>query len=123
MGTGRGTLFGLLRRTAAGLAGAAETRLALLGADLEQESLRALQVAANAVMAVFFLCLACAVAALWVIVYFWDDHRLAATGAVGGVALVCAGLLAWRARRAALARPAPFAATIEQLRRDRERLA
>ena len=59
-----------------------------------------------------------ALAAGFVVVLFWDTHRIAASA---GVAIVYLAIGAWAAtslRRAIRDRPPPFEATREELRRD-----
>jgi uncharacterized membrane protein YqjE len=97
----------------------AQTRIELAGIDLQEQREHFTQtVVALAVAGVCFA-LALIVATFGVIALFWDTHRYAAIAAVcvvyAGVGLVFLGRY-YRLRRDS---PAPFAATLRELERDR----
>lgn len=111
----------LARLAAAGVA-LLSTRAELLSLEVVEERERLTQrvvlVAAGGMLLAFALLFA----GVFVIALFWETHRLAA---VAGVALVHAALGGWlvaRARGIGRDAPAPFAASLEQLRKDRATL-
>ena len=69
--------------------------------------------------AVFMLSFALLGVATWVVVYFWDTHRLEAIAGVTLIFALVGALLLWR--NAALERqsPKPFSATLAELSKDR----
>ena len=73
-------------------------------------------------MGAFCLSLGILLAVLFLVVLFWDDHRLLVLGilAFGFLGAGIAAMLAFRARLAARGRL--FSQTLEELRRDRDRL-
>ncbi|MFM1887280.1 MAG: hypothetical protein RL026_2437 [Pseudomonadota bacterium] len=111
-----------IRRLASTLLLLLQTRAELLATELDQELHRAGRLLLWS--AVALLCAAFAVfwVAATVVILLWDSHRIAAASAVTGIFLVGALLAAWIARRLAHRREPLFAATREELRRDRETL-
>lgn len=108
-----------LAQTAVGLV---ETRLEIIVTELEEEKLRLRQTLILAVAAGFCVAVAALLAVMFVVVVFWDTHRLAAIGGLlalflGGGAV--AGLALWRQ---AGAHARLFETTLAELRKDRERL-
>jgi uncharacterized membrane protein YqjE len=69
--------------------------------------------------AVFMLSFAVLGVATWVVVYFWDTHRLEAIAGITLIFALAGGFLLWR--NAALERqsPKPFSATLAELSKDR----
>jgi uncharacterized membrane protein YqjE len=117
-----GGLLGSIRGLAATLIAAAGTRLQLFVTELAAEGERVRRIAMLLVCAAILFMLALVLLTLLVVVMFWDDHRLFAIGGLAfmyvfaGVALL---LAAWR--RAA-AGPRPFEATLDELKKDHQRL-
>lgn len=111
-----------LRRLASTLLLVLQTRAELLATELDQELHRAGRLLLWSAIAL--LCGAFAVfwVAATVVILLWDSHRIAAASTVTGVFLLAALLAGWAARRLARRREPLFAATREELRRDRETL-
>lgn len=115
-------LFASLRALLATLIGTARTRLELLQVELEEEKLRLAGIGVLALAAVFFLGLAILVFTFFVILLFWDTHRLMASGLIA-LAYLLVGLgCAAAARRRARTKSTLFAASLAQLDADRARL-
>jgi uncharacterized membrane protein YqjE len=98
------------------------TRAELALVELREEGERRTQMLALGLAGALFLGLALLLAALFVVVFFWETHRLAA---IGGVTLLYLGIaaLAFAILRAKLrASPPPFEATLRELAADRELL-
>lgn len=109
---GRGVLTALL--------GLIETRLALFALELEEERERLVQIGIVAGIALVCAALAIGCTALFVIVLFWDTHRLLAIAGVGGAGLLGLGLcLLWIAKRG---RHPLLIATRTELAADLDRL-
>lgn len=109
-------------RLLGGVLGLLHTRLDLLVVELEEEKERLKQAVLLAVAGMFCLSFALLLLTLFVVVAFWDSHRLIA---LGGLTLLyflmgVAALLVLRAK--ARARPRPFSATLDEISKDRERL-
>lgn len=118
----QGGLFRSLRGLLATLLGTARTRLELLQVELEAEKLRLTGIALFAVAAVFFLALAVLVFTFFVILLFWDTHRVLAAGVVALVYLAVGVACALVALRRAQAKSTLFAASLAQLDADRARV-
>ncbi|HMM87045.1 phage holin family protein [Azohydromonas sp.] len=115
-------LFASLRRVLGSAAELVEVRLELLATELQQEKLRVLEALAWLAVAMLAFGIAMVLLAVFVVLLF-DEHRLAALGAVVLVYLGGAAL-AWRAARARLREGGgPFEASLAELRRDRAALA
>jgi len=99
---------------------AARAELAVV--ELRQEGERKKELIALAAAGALFLALGLLVATLFVIVLFWDTHRLAAIGGVAILYLVLSAAAFMRMRRKAAGNPPPFEATLRELAADREML-
>jgi uncharacterized membrane protein YqjE len=110
-------------RLLGGVLGLLHTRLDLLVLELEEEKERLKQTLLLAVAGMFCLSFSLLLLTLFVVVAFWDSHRLIALGSLTLLYFVLgvAALMAVRAK--ARGRPRPFAATLEEISKDRERLS
>lgn len=115
-------LLASLRRLAATLVAVFQTRLELLATEVEEERIRLGRLLLLGAAAAFFLALGILTLTLFVIVLFWDTHRLLVTGLLAALYLGAGLAIALAARREALARPRLFAASLSELAKDRERL-
>lgn len=98
------------------------TRAELAIVELREEGERRKEMAILAAVAGLFLALAALLFALFVIVLFWDSHRVAATAAVT-LSYLAIGLLALGAlRRRRRESPPPFEATLAEFSKDAEAL-
>lgn len=111
-----------LRGVANTLVGAVQARLQLAANELEEQGARIAQMALLWALAGFCLAIAVMLGAALLVVVFWDTHRVAVLVflttlfAIGGiVALVVARIISRN-------RPTAFAATLGELRADREAL-
>jgi uncharacterized membrane protein YqjE len=115
-------LLNSLRRVVSTLVEILQTRLELVVTELEEQKLRAAQLAALSFLALFFVSLAIIFGTLAVVMVYWDRNPAAV---LTGFALLYLALaiimgLVWRAR--AKARPRLLSATLAELARDREEL-
>jgi uncharacterized membrane protein YqjE len=117
-----GGLMSSLKGLVATLIAVLHTRLHLIANDLEAEGLRLRRMAVLLVLAGIFFSLAMFLLTLCIIVAFWDINRLLVAGCLAALYFVVSvGFLVF-AKRCAAAAPRPFAATLGELRKDREGL-
>ena len=93
-------------------------RAELIAVELQEEKERAGQKLVLVVLAALFLAMGMLLAAILVVVLFWDTHR---TIAAGGVTLLYLGVGGWalvRLRELNLNSPPPFAATMGEFEND-----
>ncbi len=117
-----GGLLQSLRRVVSTLVEILHDRVELITTELEEQKLRAGEIAVASFLTLFFLSLAIIFGTLAVVVVFWDNYRLPVLAGFAILYLVL-GLIAalvWRAR--ARARPRLLAATLAELARDRDAL-
>ena len=109
-----------------GLAGSfialVRTRVELAVLELREEGERRKDMVLLAAVAGAFLAMAAMVFAFFVVVVFWDTHRVAAAGAMTALySAIGLGAL-WRLSRLRAEAPPPFEATLAELARDVEAL-
>ena len=115
-------LLASLRNLAATAVGILQTRLELLATEVEEERLRLLQIALWAVIAVFLLALGILTLTLFVVILFWDTHRVLVTGLLAVLYLVLGAAIGLAARSKARAKSKLFSASLAELAKDREQL-
>jgi uncharacterized membrane protein YqjE len=111
-----------LRALGATLADAAGTRIELALVEFREASERRKEQLVLAVTGAVFLLMGLLLAAFFVVVFFWDTHRLLA---IGGVTILYLGIAGWAflALRGKLRdAPPPFEATLRELKADGEML-
>lgn len=96
----------------------ARTRLELAAVEAREEAQAVLGYAAWTLLAAFLGAFAFMLAALFVIVLFWDEHRLLAIGAMAGVFALAAFLILAKVRAGFAARGPMLAATRAELGKD-----
>lgn len=121
-GVTHGGLFASLRGLLATLLTIASTRLELLTTELQEELHRVAEVLFWSVAAFVFGTLGVLMLGVFVIVAYWDSHRLLAAGVVMGAFLGLAALAGLVVRARIHSRPRLMGATIDELRRDRDAL-
>ena len=100
----------------------AETRARLAANELEEQGLRLAEVAVWAAAAMLFAVIGLVFLSLFVVLLFWDSNRLLAAG-LGTAFFVIGGIASALMARAGLAaRPKLLAATLAELKKDREKL-
>jgi uncharacterized membrane protein YqjE len=117
-----GGLLQSIRHLGRTLLGAAQTRLEILATEIEEERLRLEQQLLLALSAAVCAGMALLLAVAFVVIYFWDTHRLLAVGLLGLAFLAVATALAWILRARLKTRPKPFAVTRGELDKDRAML-
>lgn len=101
------------------LGGIAE-RVELFSLELREEKLRQARILAWTCALAFTVMMACTFATLALVYFFWETARLAALGGMAAGYAVAAVALALAFRRFLARQPRPFAATLQELARDRK---
>jgi len=115
-------LLGSLTTLAATLVAIAHTRLNLLSTDLEEEREHIFSLLVLALAALFFLGVGVVLAAILLVVAFWDTHRLLVLGTLAGFFLAV-GMAAWGfAMHKARTKPRLFTASLSELFKDQQQL-
>ncbi len=115
-------LLGSLARLVATLLEILQTRLEIVATEFEEERERIREMVLFGFLALFFTGFGLLLLTLFIVVLFWETHRLYV---LGGFTLLylALGLIAGAVLRQRLrTRPRLFAATLAELSRDRERL-
>ena len=107
-------------RIGATLVAMVHTRLELAAVEAQEEARRLLGYLAWTMMAVFLAAGAAMLAALFVILIFWDSYRLLAVGGMAVLFALAGVVILTRVRASFDARPAMFEATLGELRNDVE---
>src|SRR3989338_5045304 len=115
-------LMGAVKRLAATLTAVVSTRLELLANELQEERLRLTQMLLFALFALFCFGMALLLFTVFIVVLFWDDHRLAVLGALSLVFFVSGSLAAVSLRGKAQEKSRLFSASLAELEKDREML-
>ena len=93
-------------------------RGALFAVELGEEIERRKRLVVLALLAFAFLHTALLLATLFIVVVFWDTHRIAASGAMAALYLGFGAAAIMRFRLESAASPPPFAASLGELDRD-----
>ena len=116
-------MIGPVKELARTLVGFAETRARLAASELEEQTLRFLEIAMWAVLSMFFFGVAMVFLAMLVLLLAWDANRLLAAGLLAALFLGIGTVGAVIAARLLKQRPKMFAATLDELAKDRDRVA
>jgi uncharacterized membrane protein YqjE len=111
-----------LKRLLSTLTSIVSTRLELLANELQEERLRLTQMLLYSLFAIFCLRMSLVLFTAFIVVLFWDDHRLAVLGGLGIVFFVLAMFIAIVLRIKILYKSKLFSASIAELAKDREQL-
>ena len=111
-------LLGSLKSLSSLMVAIAHNRLNLLSTDLEIAREQTVSVLMMVLVALFCLCFGALLLALFVVVIFWDTHRLIALGCVTSLFLLIGGIYLWRVLRALKRMPATFEASLTELAKD-----
>lgn len=115
-------LLGSIRRLLSTLVSVASTRLALLANELYEERLHWEQMLLNFFAALFCLAMGLLLLTLFIVVLFWDSHRLAVLGGMGGVFMLAGLWLAARFRRLSQRKSSLFSLSLAELQQDKQQL-
>ncbi|QOY95320.1 phage holin family protein [Massilia sp. UMI-21] len=107
-----------VRRIAANVLDLARTRLELASIELQESGRHLLGYLAWGVAAAVLALYALALVVLFVLVLFWDTHRLAAVGGMAVLFILGAAFAAMKLRAGLARRPPLLPATLAELRKD-----
>ncbi len=99
-----------------------QTRLQILGTELEEQRAFLLREVLLAVMAAFCLGLGAVFTAMFFVIYYWDSHRLIAVALCAMFFFLAFAVLLAVLRALARDRPRSFLTTIDELGKDRDSL-
>src|SRR5512147_3332744 len=117
-----GGLLASLQRLLATLLDIVQTRVAIVATEFEEERVRLRELVVFGFVALFFVNLGVVLFTLFVVMLFWESHRLYV---MGGFALLYlgVGVVAGISLRHRLkSRPRLFATTLAELSKDRDQL-
>ena len=107
-----------LKRIAANVLDLARTRLELAAIELQEGAQRLIGYLAWALAAAVLGLFTLALVILFVLVLFWDTHRLAAVGGMAVLFALGTAFAAMKLRAGLAARPPMLPATLAELRKD-----
>lgn len=116
-------LLASLRQLLSTSAEVLRTRVAILSTELEEEGVRVRELFLFEQMSLFFLGLGLLLTTLFVVLVFWDTHRLSVLAAFAVFYLAIGVGTALVLRHKLKTRPRLFSTTLSELGKDRERLA
>ena len=115
-------LMGSIKRLLSTLTSIVSTRLELLANELQEERLYLTRLLLFAALALFCLGLGVLLLTAFVVVLFWDDHRLAVLGVLSTFFFALGTLVAMLLRSKMQAKSKLFSASLAELAKDREQL-
>lgn len=115
-------MLGSVRELAKTLLAFAETRARLAAADVEEQTVRVVEIALWAALTLFFFAVSLVFLSVFILLLFWDSHRELTAALIGGLWFATAVLAGLTLRSRLRARPTFFAATLEELRKDRQQM-
>ena len=111
-----------LKRLTGTLLAIFQTRLELLSNEMEEERLHIKQMLLYGSVALFFFGLAIMLLTAFIVVLFWDSHRLLVLGGLTALFFVAGLLVLNELRRVAREKSKLFSASLAELADDRDRL-
>ena len=115
-------LIGSAKRLLSTLASVASTRLELLANELQEERLYLTQMLFFTLVALFCFGMGLLLFTVFIVVLFWDDHRLAVLGVLCTIFFALGTLIAMLLRSKAQAKSKLFSASLAELAKDGEQL-
>ena len=117
-----GGLLVSLRRLGASLFALVHSRIELAALEIAREKTRITRLVLLGIVALFFLGLGAITATIFIIVLFWDSQRLVAIGFLTVLYLGIGAAVLSLVRKEAVESKRPFSVSLEELRKDRDRL-
>ncbi len=115
-------LMGSVRRLLSTLTSIVSTRLELLVNELQVERLRLIQMLVFTLFAVFCFGMGLLLLTVFIVVLFWDDHRLAVLGVLCAFFFLLGSVMVLLLRGKAQAGSKLFSTSLAELSRDRKYL-
>lgn len=110
------------RRLLSTLLGVVTTRIELLANEWQEERLRLAEMLLFALFAIFCFGMGVVLLTMFIVVLFWDEHRLAVLAMLSLLFLVLAGWLTLLLRSRVRQGSRLFSASLAELSKDRESL-
>lgn len=111
-----------VRRMLSTLTSIASTRLELLANELQEERLRLMQMLLFVFFALFCFGMGMLLLIAFILMLFWDDHRLAVLGTLSILFFAIGAIFALLLRVRTQAKSRLFSVSLAELARDREQL-
>jgi uncharacterized membrane protein YqjE len=115
-------LLGSIKRLLSTLTSVASTRLELLANELYEERLHLEQMLLYFVSALFCFGMTIMLLTVFIVVLYWDDHRLLLLGGLSTVFLVAGLMLAMRLQKIMQNKSKLFSVTLAELAKDKDLL-
>jgi len=116
-------LMGSIKQLLSTATSIASTRLELLANEVQEERLRLTQMLLFTLFALFCFGVGILLLTAFIVVLFWDDHRLAVLGALSAIFFALGALTAMLLRSKAQSKPRLFSASLAELTKDRAQLS
>ena len=116
------SLMESIKRLLSTLASVVSTRLELLANELQEERLHLTQMLVLALFTLFCFGIGVLLLTAFIVVLFWDEHRLAALGTLSVVFFALGALTAMLLRGKMEAKSKLFSVSLAELAKDREYL-
>lgn len=113
---------GPLKNLLASLLDLVHTRVDLLGTELREELLRFGLIMAGAVLVLLLVTVGAGMLAAALVLALWQEHALLGLSLAGAGFLIAGSATVWAMSRVMRAKPRPFDASLNELRRDRDAL-
>ncbi|MGH7769204.1 MAG: phage holin family protein [Candidatus Binatia bacterium] len=115
-------IFDSLRTLVTDLTALLHTRIELASTELEEEMERLKRMLVLAAISLFCFSVGLILLNIFIVVVFWDSHRLLALGGLTALYLIAGLIVGLVMRRQATASQKLLSATISEFAKDRERL-
>jgi len=100
-----------------------QTRVEIVATEFEEERVRLRELVVFGILTLFFVGVGLTLLTLFIVVLYWDSHRVAVLGGVAILYLGLGGLTGIILYRRLKSRPRLFAATLSELTKDRDQLS
>lgn len=115
-------LMGSIRQLLSTLTSVVSTRLELLANELQEERLRLTQMFLFALFALFCFGMGLLLLTIFIVVLFWDDHRIAVLGALCTLFFALGAVMTLLVRSKMQVKSRLFSASLAELAKDRQHL-
>jgi len=100
-----------------------QTRVEIVATEFEEERVRLRELVVFGILTLFFVGVGLTLLTLFIVVLYWDSHRVAVLGGVAILYLGLGGLTGIILYRRLKSRTRLFAATLSELTKDRDQLS
>lgn len=116
-------MLGSVRELARSILAFAETRTRLAATELEEQAVRLIEIALWLALTLLFLGIALVFVSVLIVLAYWDSNRMLAAGLLAALFLGAGAAAALVTRARCRERPAVLSATLDELRKDLDRMA